>query len=165
MSNVVTVNIKGLDELQKKLDELPKSASNKILRTTLMEAGETMREKEVEEAPEHTGFLKEHFDIKVRVKRKDVAATVMVGPSSRVYYPDRGKEMRDEKGRRLVATGKYATAGAQVPVVSVARFAEFGTVHEPGDAFMTRAFESIKDELLANITDGIAKALEEAAKE
>lgn len=157
MSDAVTVNIKGLDELQKTLEEMPRDVSRKILRNDLKDSGEYMRQEMSANAPYASGFLSEHFDSKVKIKSDELAGSAFVGPMGKMYYPGGDKE----KG---VATGKFAHKGGLVPVASVARFLEFGTSKMSPHPFMRNTFEQNKDGVMIKIIEGIKTAIEKWTK-
>ena len=163
MSDTVTVNVKGLKELQDVLTELPKRVSTRVLRTDLKAAADYLVQETVAAAPEKTGFLASHFDSRVRIKSDAVAGSAFIGPEGKMYYPHAGVSKEGRRGPeeewRRVATGKFAVKGGLVPVVSVARFLEFGTSRMPAHPFMTQAFENSKDAILVKIIEGIKSAL------
>jgi HK97 gp10 family phage protein len=157
------VTIKGLDELQKVLEDLPKKVANKVLRDDLQGAADYLSQEMAASAPYRTGFLSEHFGSRVSIHSGEVAGSAYVGPGGKMYYPQEGagefggKTEGDEW--RRVATGKHPVKGGLVPVASVARFLEFGTSRMPPKPFMTQAFDSSKDALLVKIVEGIKSAL------
>lgn len=159
----VTINIKGLDELQKVLEEIPKKVANKVLREDLQGAADYQKDAMVAAAPYRTGFLSEHFGSRVSIHSGEVAGSAYVGPEGHMYYPHEGVDEFGSKKEgdewRRVATGKHAVKGGLVPVASVARFLEFGTSRMPPKPFMTQAFDSSKDALLTKIVEGIKSAL------
>jgi len=169
MSEVVEVKITGLDELQKTLEELPLKMGRRVLRKSLEESGEIMKEEMVNLAPEalasstvgkkFPGFLKEHFGVHVTVHHGDLAAAAYVGPLSKTYYPYEG-DIKQIK----VATGKYAKSGGAIPVSSVARFLEFGTSKMSPHPFMVPAYEGSKGRIMDKMVEDIKEALEEATK-
>ena len=151
----VTIKIEGLDQLQRTLETLPRNVARKVLRTSLREAADELRERISSSAPRESGFLASHFDVRLRVKSNELAASAYVGPESKVYYPDVGD-------RRVgTRTGKHPQKGGVLPVVSVARFVEYGTSKMPARPFMRPAFESVKDTMLNMIIQGIKDALAE----
>lgn len=163
MTDMVTINIKGLDELQKVLEEIPKKVADKVLREDLNGAAQYLVQEMVEQVPYKTGFLAEHFDAHVRIHSGEVAGSAYIGPMGKMYYPHEGVDEFGSKKEgdewRRVATGKHAVKGGLVPVASVARFLEFGTSRMPPKPFMTQAFDSSKDALLTKIVEGIKSAL------
>ena len=91
MPNPVTVNIKGLDVLQRKLEELPDKVARKVLDDGLIRAGAVVLAEIVQQTPKETGFLKAHIHAKLGKKKlKDLARSIFIGPDADAYYP--GKE-------------------------------------------------------------------------
>lgn len=156
MSDEVTVKISGLDELQKKMESLPRDFARKGLRQALRAGGDVMEEGFAQEAPEHTGFLREHFNQKTRLKSDDLAGTVFIGPAGKVDYPDRLGGYTEKVNRK----GKAYKVG-RVSVASVARFLEFGTSKMAKNPFMSRAFASRGQAAL----DAIVKKLKDVFDE
>ncbi|HET6145186.1 MAG TPA: HK97-gp10 family putative phage morphogenesis protein [Candidatus Acidoferrales bacterium] len=92
MADAITCQIKGLDELQDKLESLGKNLANKILRGSLKDAGNVIKDEMAVRAPKDTGLLSEHFNVKVSVKRDDIAASAFIGPDGSIDYPKNGKK-------------------------------------------------------------------------
>lgn len=153
-----TITIRGLDELQKTLEELPADVSKKVMREPLTAAAAEMREAMFAMAPKDTGFMAEHFNAKFRISGKNTEGHAFIGPAGRVYYPNRGSK---EAG---TATGRRPRRGGLVPVVSVARFLEFGTSRMKPRPFMRPAFEAHKESVMNVIVQGIRDALAKWAK-
>lgn len=156
---LVTVNLKGFDELQRKLEELKGPKAAKAMRAGLKAMQAPVLAEIQHEAPRESGFLAEHFDTKYKTKDGGMAGAAYVGPQGKMYYPDRGTEMRGKGGQRLVATGKHGTAGAQIPVVSVARFHEFGTKDMAANPFMSRSLHAKGQAAIDALAVALKKAL------
>jgi HK97 gp10 family phage protein len=154
MSDGVTVKFSGLDELQKELASLPLEVSRKVVRGSLKEGAEEMREGMHKNAPKDSGFLSEHFNVKVRVSTDEIAGSAFIGPAGKMYYPGRGSK---DKG---VATGRYPHKGGLVPVASVARFLEFGTSKMPAHPFMRQTFDQLKMPVFNTIVSEIKSILQ-----
>ena len=165
MTDFVTVKITGLAELQKTLEEMPKDVARKVLREDLRAAGEYLKQQMVGQAPYRSGFLDEHFDTRVRINGDEISGSAFVGPEGKMYYPHEGVEGGRQVDENLrSATGKHGVKGGLVPVVSVARFLEFGTSKMGKNPFMTSAFESSKDAIVLKITEGIRSAISKWTK-
>lgn len=149
----IDVKITGLQELQRVLENMPKDVAKKIIRSTLKEAGEEMRESMAAAAPKESGFLSQHFNVKLRISGDDIMGTAFIGPAGKMYYPKRGSK---EIG---VATGKHPHKGGLVPVASVARFLEFGTSRMAAHPFMRAVFEGHKDIALKHIIADLQAAI------
>jgi HK97 gp10 family phage protein len=139
MSEIVTTKFTGWDELQKKLEALPEDLAKKTMRTALGAGGDVMRDGMVAAAPEDTGFLKEHFNVKISVKDGGLVGKCFVGPAGKIDYPNGDGGYRDKVNRK----GKTYQIG-RISVASVARFLEFGTSKMGKKPFMTQAFETKK---------------------
>jgi len=155
--DAVTVKITGLAELQKALEEVPKEVSKKVLRKSLTAAAKVVREAMVDHAPKDTGFLEDHFNIKFKSHKRDIAASAFIGPDGKAVYP---KQLPKGMQGPNAANSRQRT----IKVVSVARFLEFGTSKMGAKPFMTQGFENAKDNALEIIIDGIKDALEESTK-
>src|SRR5258707_1372596 len=118
MREIVSCNIKGLDELQKKLEEqLPKDA-RLALRIALAAGGGDVKRAMQDTAPEEaegdsSGFLKKHINVKTRITNKGLVGKAYIGPAADAYYPERkGKEgsvtFRTRLGRKITFLSKHA---------------------------------------------------------
>jgi len=134
-----TIKVDGLDKLLANLELLPQKVADKNIGMALREGGKVVQEAFVANAPEDTGFLKEHFNVKVKLRRdREIGGSAYIGPASKVDYPDKGG------GYRLkVVKNKLRNVG-RVSVISVCRWLEFGRkgIKHP---FMTQAFEASKN--------------------
>jgi HK97 gp10 family phage protein len=134
MADEVTVNIKGLDELQRNLEELPDKLQTKAVRDAVKAGANVFKEEMVNRAPKDTGILAQHIDIKTRKQREAASAvTAFIGPNKKeVIHPQTG--------------GK--TAGLPRTANVIAKMLEFGTSRMPKKPFMTYAFEAGKGRAL-----------------
>ena len=165
MSEPFSFEIKGLDALQKKLqEELPKDAK-KALRIALSAgAGDVKRaiqdEAPVEEGGENSGFLKDHNKTKIVLRRNELAGTAFVGPTNDVYRGREGKEgqvtVRTRTGKLVTFMSKHA---GQTTAAMVGRFLEFGTRKMSKHAWMTPAWESSKQKALDHIVAKLKETL------
>jgi HK97 gp10 family phage protein len=157
MADVVTFEIKGLDEIQKKLqEELPKNA-RLALRIGLSAGAGDIKNAMVDGAPveadsENSGFLRDNIKTQIKLRRNDLAGTALVGPTTAVYPGREGAEGRvsfkTAGGKQVTFDSKHA---GQVTASRVARFLEFGTSKMSAKPFMTAAFESAKESALAHM--------------
>jgi hypothetical protein len=90
--NPVTVKIHGLDELQAKLEALPKEMANTVLKDSLRDAAQVIAESIAERVPhEHpefdTGLLAKSINVKIKLKQGVLAAMAYIGPKISVDYP------------------------------------------------------------------------------
>lgn len=158
MSNPVTCEIKGLEELQVKLEAMSEKMSKKGLREALKEGGAIIKEQIENRSPDRTGFLREHFNMKLSLRGKgDIAGSVFVGPDNAVYPKHVGVEaltilMGVTKKEQIKA---LENAKGRISVVSVCRFLEFGTSKMGKKPFITAAFKSVGSKAL----DAVIKVL------
>lgn len=80
----VTIEITGLDKLQRKLRELPLRVQNAVLRKGLRAAANVVRDEARRRAPVRTGNLRRNIATSVSVRRGQGSATV--GPKPKAYY-------------------------------------------------------------------------------
>jgi HK97 gp10 family phage protein len=148
MSDFVTVEVKGLKELQEKLEELPLKLAKKDLRSALRAGATLIKKAMIALAPRDTGFLSQHFSIKTKIKTgEEIAGSAFIGPQGKINYP---KTSEGKKG-----------IGRRIAVATVARFLEFGTIKMSKKPFMTQAIDSNKSDAI----DAIAKRLSEVMKD
>lgn len=157
MSDFIECKITGLDQIQRALEAQPDKA-RKAMRAGLKAGAVPVIEEVRREAPVESGFMREHFDTKLSVKQGGLAGAAWVGPQGKMYYPG-ADEMFGAGGRRLVRAGRFRTKGAQLPVVSVVRWHEFGTEKMAAKPFMSRAFAAKWKEALDVITETLRKGL------
>jgi HK97 gp10 family phage protein len=165
MSDLVTVKISGLDELQKRLEEIPEDLRKKGMRTALSAGADIIRDGMVELAPKDTGFLAEHFNIKTSVKNGGMTGQAFIGPAGKIDYMEMGSvHARTPTGRWKKRKGQFVMeAGmvARISVEAVARFLEFGTSKMAKRPFMTQTFETKKgnalDAMIGKLRDWLDK--------
>ena len=150
MGDRVTFEIKGLDVLQRRLERLPYKVAIKVLKVALVRAGTLVLNMMRQLAPKRTGFLSEHFNLRMHTVKENIAASVFIGPEGKMLYPRRGVGL-GHKGRTI-------------PVASVARFTELGTSKEKANPFMTQSFETTKDAALQTIIEGVREGISDAEK-
>lgn len=160
MNEDVTVEIKGAEELFRKLEALPGNVSRRGLRKALKAGAFVFLEAIVRLAPRASGFLAAHFNMRMRINRDELAGSSFVGPQGKMDYPDLGGGYREKKNK----AGKLYKAG-RIAVASVARFFEFGTKKMAKKPFMTQGFESSKRAALDQVIKVLTDAVERAAKD
>lgn len=163
MADFIECKIEGLDQIQKALQEEQPKKAKAAMRAALKSGAVPVIAQVRADAPKDTGFMDEHFDTKLSIKQGGLAGAAWIGPQGKVYYPE-GHEMYAASGRRLVRTGRFREAGAQLPVVSVVRWHEFGWRNRagqsvPGSMFMSRAFAAKWRTALDVITETLRKGL------
>jgi HK97 gp10 family phage protein len=165
MPETVTVNITGLDELQKKLEEeLPKDA-RLALRIALSAGAGDIKSAMVDAAPveadgENAGFLRDHLKVKTIIRRDELAGVAIVGATEAVYPGRAGKQGRvsfkTASGKLVDFVSKHA---GQVTAARVARFLEFGTSKMSAKPFMTPAYESTKETAFNHVVAKLREVL------
>ena len=153
-SEYVTVEVKGLDQLQAKLEQLPEKVAKKYLRAAVRAGATVIKNAMAQLAPRQSGFEADHIDIRTRATRDALAMTATIGPNTKIVRPERvGKISKHgkTKGREW----------RQWTAVIVARFLEFGTSSHAKKPFLTQAFESNKQEALDAITEKLRDALKD----
>jgi HK97 gp10 family phage protein len=160
MMDDITCEVKGLSELQTALEEMPKKIADKGLRSSLKAGGAPIKDCMVSLAPKETGFLAEHFGVRVKISRDGVSGSAFIGPQGKIDY-----SAFASGAYRIIrnAAGKVKKRG-KIAVASVARFLEFGTSKMAKKPFMTQAFESHQSDALAAIVKGLTKAVADAAE-
>jgi HK97 gp10 family phage protein len=142
MAKLVTCEIKGLDILQKRLEEMKQSAARKVVKAGLQAGGDVIKAEMERQAPKESGFLSENINVKM-VKRgiQDVAGKAYVGPDGKVFYPTGNGDRKPM--RALVIAG----------------WLERGTKKMAANPFLTRAFEASKETALFKIVATIKAKL------
>jgi HK97 gp10 family phage protein len=156
-NDYVTVKVQGLDQLQKNMEALPAKVAKKGLRQALKKGGLVMRDAMVTLAPKDTGFLAEHFNMRMGIRRDELAGQIYIGPQGKIDYPAYASGAYNIRRR---ANGKIKKAG-RIAVATVARFLEFGTSKMAKRPFMTQAFESYKEKALEMITQALTEVFGE----
>jgi HK97 gp10 family phage protein len=156
VSEYVTVNVKGLDELQKRLDAAPAKLGKKSLKDAVKAGCNVIRNSIIQFAPKRSGFLAKHFGSKVRLYNGVLAASGFIGPQGKMDYPDENGGYRIKRNKK----GRARKVG-RVAVASVARFLEFGTSKMGHRPFMTQAFERDKFTAMNAMTEKLKEGLDD----
>lgn len=165
MADIVSVNITGLKELQEALEkELPKDA-RLAMRIALSAGGGTVKDAmqsgaPVEVAGQNSGFLREHIKVKTIIKNGGLTGKALVGPTRDPYPKREGKlgtvTLRTGSGKIVQFMSKKA---GQVTAAMVAKWLEFGTTKMAKHPFLTKAYESSKqdalDRIIRKLKDGL----------
>jgi HK97 gp10 family phage protein len=164
MSNPVTCKITGLDELQVKLEAIAENVAKKGMRKALRDGGNVVKQQMENRAPDRTGFLQRHFNIRTSMRGKgELAGSVFIGPGRADYPKGMTARVLGETLRLSKKAQKAFLKGSKgrVSVVSVCRFLEFGTSKMTARPFMVASFKSVTSKAL----DAVVKALKEAIAE
>ncbi len=137
-----TVTIKGLDELQDKLNRLPPEFSRKALRNGLTPAGKVfqiaLKSLAGITGRYSTGWMAKHVTIRTKTNNLD-QGNVKVG---------------FDRKQRIVGGKKTNTNAAYEAI-----YAEFGTKHEPARPFIRPTFESKKNEVVETFAEKLRETL------
>lgn len=159
--NDITMEIKGLAELEQALEELPEKVAKKGLRAGLQEGAAPIEAGMVAGAPKDSGFMSEHFNTKLKIARDGLSGSAFIGPQGNIDYP-----AYTSGAYNIIRTarGRVKKVGS-IAVATVVRFFEFGTSKMAKKPFMTQAFETLKDTALGAIIARLTQAVAEAASE
>lgn len=157
MTEYVTVEIKGLAELQQKLEALPEKVAKRGVRAGLRAGADVLRTAIIQLAPKATGFLSQHFGTKIKMTRDALAGTAYVGPQGKVDYPAYASGAYDIKRSKR---GKAMKVG-RIAVATVVRYLEFGTSKMAKHPFFTAAFDTTRDNILSTIIQRLKDAVED----
>lgn len=155
----VTWKISGLDDLQKKFEELPRKVARQGLNKALNAGGEVIQDAIVAAAPEATGFMKQHFGRRIKLRSGDLAGSVFVGPEGKIDYPPR-QLMRVFKGLSKKAMNVLLKSGGRIAVASVVRFMEFGTSRMAKKPFMTQAAQNSSSSAVEAVVKSLKETIE-----
>ena len=165
MAEIISFEIKGLAELQKKLqEELPKDA-RLAMRIALSAGGGTVKDAMVAAAPveqggEDAGFLKEHIRVKTVIRNGGMTGTAKVGATTDAYPNREGKSGRVSFKTLTGRTVSFLSKSAgQVTAARVARWLEFGTTRMSKHPFLTQAWETSRESALQRIIAKLKEGL------
>src|SRR5260370_32009291 len=140
-----------LKQLQAALERKPKEDAKRITRDALELGGLAYLRAVESEAPKRSGFLAKHFNIKFSFRGSNgTSGAAFIGPDGRMDYPLTKGGYKKRKGSRKIG---------RIPVISVARFDEFGTSKQSANPFITRAFEIAKGLALSRVIAAIKQGL------
>jgi HK97 gp10 family phage protein len=128
---VVTVEIKGLDELEQRLYDLPTKYAKRVMQRALKAANLWLEEIRAN-ARVLTGWMKDHAKLEIRLSAREESGTAMVGFT---------KEQNPERH------GEHVPSAA-----NEAFWTELGTVHQPARPFIRPAFDAKASAVLAEFT-------------
>lgn len=138
----MTVRLEGFRELERALNELPKTTGKNVLRRVAKGALEPMAERARGMAPVERGDLR--ASIKVSERRTRRVARI------NRFDKNTGVEM---------AMGPVSGGG----VLNYATFAEFGTVDTAAKPFMRPAWDGGKDDALEYVKANLGREIDRAA--
>lgn len=140
-NNIVTVQVSGLDDLERKLYELPSKFAKRAMREAIKPAIDIWRQEISSRAPRDTGWLASNTWTKIRTRSRDESGIGMVG------FAYKQNPARHQK---------------HVPsAVNEDFWYEMGTVNQPARPFMRPAFESKASAVLDVFTSKLKQILTE----
>lgn len=159
----LTIEIKGLSELKRALEQLPKELAGKILAKSVKDAADLVRDQARQ-------FVARG---KLQVQRSTVSYRDRQSTDARAIY-NVGVTMKKKWPRRYRVRGSIRIAGVKVlknPFRKISdvqhpaywwRFLEFGTRKMSAKSFLRPAFEMQQAPAALKIRDGLAAGLEQA---
>ena len=139
----MTVRLEGFRELERALNELPKSTGKNVLRRVSKGALQPMAEKARGLAPKDKGDLAASIQVSERRTRR----------VARINRFDKNTGIQ-------MAMGPVSGKG----VLNYATFAEFGTIDTPATPFMRPSWDGGKDNALDYVKANLGSEIEKAAK-
>jgi HK97 gp10 family phage protein len=165
MANIVSFEIKGLDELQKALEEEQPKKARLAMKIALSAGGGTVRDAMRQDAPveiegQNSGFLRDHLKVKTIIKQGGLVGIAIVGATTDPYPKREGKfgtvTLKTRSGKVVSFLSKKA---GQVTAAMVAKWLEYGTSKMSKHPWMTKAWEASKqaalDRIVAKLKDGL----------
>jgi len=131
-NNVVTVKIQGLEDIERKLYDLPTKLAKLMMRRALRPAAMVWRDEFAARAPDRTGFLKTQAAISIKLSAKEESGGALVGFT--------------KKQNPAAALEHKAHSPS---AANEAFWYELGTVKQPARPFMRPAFELKKQQVLS----------------
>src|SRR5208337_2870373 len=112
MSADFTFEIKGLEEVQAKLEALKEKIARTGVRNALRAGATFLMQRCVMLAPRLTGFLAEHFDIKISVRSDAIAGSAFIGPNAKALYPhaEMGPQTKERDAKGNTSRTAYLVA-------------------------------------------------------
>lgn len=148
MGNIVTIEVKGFDELERKLYELPSKLAKKFVRKALRAAGGVFAREIQAGAQKHdrTGWMSSQVAITTHLSSGDQEGSANIGFRKKQNPARLGKD----KNTPNAANEAY--------------WLELGRKGEPAKPFMRSAYEAVKHRALAVFEDVLKEELKEVVK-
>lgn len=154
MSTIVTIKIKGLEQLQRALNQLPIELQGKPLRAAVSAGAKVIQKQAIENAEPHrqTGTLEKNIVIAKTRRPIPGQAQYSVGIRrvKKRYVNNAANRRKNRVGKKYEVYGE----------AFYWRFLEFGTSKYPKSPFLVPAFESRKMEAIEVIKTRLAKGIE-----
>lgn len=151
-NDFIELRINGLDQIKEALERRSKEDARRVTKDALEVGANEFLKAVQREAPKKTGFLASHFNIKFSFRGStdlNPLGHAYVGPNGRMDYPKRDGGYTKKGSRKI----------GRIPVISVARFQEFGTSKMSANPFMSRAFDSSRESVLYRIVTALKQGL------
>jgi HK97 gp10 family phage protein len=139
--NTVTVKIEGLDELERKLYDLPVKLSKLYMRRALLAGARIWRQEILSNAPRLTGWLRAQVAITTSLSSRYDQGTAHVGVRKK---PDPGRH------------GKHVPSAA-----NEAYWYELGTLRQPARPIIRPAFSAMSQAVLDAFAETLRAGLAE----
>lgn len=149
----VIFDLKGWKELQQQFEALDAAVVKDGTRAALRAGGKVILDSVVAAAPERSGFMKKHFNMKVKIKQ--FAGSVFIGPAGKIDYPLDAEGTYEKKTNRKGRTYKVG----RIAVATVVYFFEYGTRKMGKKPFMTAAAHSQEDSAIGAVINSLKATL------
>lgn len=167
MKPLISVQVRGLSDLDKALGQLSKATARNVLKRTLTKAAEPIRDEAKRLVPVRTGKLRDSIMIAARVKNK-----VGNAEYSAAMRAGLGKEAARSALLAARKAGKGTGSFAEVyvgparggGVIRYAHIVEFGSNDTPMQPYMRPAWDAQKDAALNLIKGELASQIMAAAR-
>lgn len=163
-----SVHISGFKELDRALEELPKSTSRNVLKRTLIKAGEPIAEEARRLVPVDQGVLRDSIEVSARVKNKvgnaEFSAAMRAGLGKKAAASALRSARRAAKGQGSFAEA-YVGPTRGKGVIQYAHLVEFGSVNnQPPRPFMRPAWDAKQSQALSIIRAELGNEILAAAR-
>jgi HK97 gp10 family phage protein len=145
----ITVHVDGLEDLERKLYELPTKLAKQYIRRALRAGAAIWRTEIKQTARRRTGWMASQVAITTAIHGSDLEGVANIGV------------------RKKQDPARVGKAGPKTHTPSAANEAlwmELGTIKQPARPFIRPAFESKKDAVLARFKEVLKQGLEEIFK-
>ncbi|MBL8576134.1 MAG: HK97 gp10 family phage protein [Mesorhizobium sp.] len=158
MSGVIKVDIEGLQELQRALQQFTKATARRVLERALLKAAKPIEHDAENNAPVATGELKRSIESKVlkRSPGKQAFARTMSAGGSRA---EAAAAARAANARNAESAAVRISA-----IVPHAHLVEFGTVKMPAKPFLAPAMRAGRTGAISTIKVELKREIEATAK-
>jgi HK97 gp10 family phage protein len=158
----LTIQIKGLKELERGLQDLKKATRRNAIRRALMKSIEPMAEDARQRAPVDKGKLQKSIIVGTKVKvSQSTGGLEKIMTDQGIRTTGGNFEMTPDGWRRRSAGAIIVYMG---PTSSIAHFQELGTAHHAAQPFMRPAFEANKEAVLNDFQKWLEVEVEKARK-